>query len=290
MVEPKKTTCFEYDTVYEGEHKILRVNLEGCTFLPAIEDSSICMGKVIDALLEVAGVGVLILSQRRKYEYSADQVAILYELANLIKKLTKEEREIHSQLVTDPAFENYLRASYAIFQKLISKTLKEDPLAAYVELRRMHRRETIKRDNSLNDMQRQAQGKLLVQVEQVLAQLDGLQLIKMLMPHIHDYRAGERVLYKNIFQPSTKPDFIYTKLISEYPEGNLLDSYSFGTDGYGRSDSRKKLRRFFEVDKEHIVTYALSALAKDQLISSKYAEKAMKKYKIDKNKPIPTEL
>ena len=66
--------------------------------------------------------------------------------------------------------------------------------------------------------------------------------------------------------------------------------YSFGTDGYGRSDGRKKLRRFFEVDKEHIVTYALSALAKEQLISSKYAEKAMKKYNIDKNKPIPTEI
>ena len=66
--------------------------------------------------------------------------------------------------------------------------------------------------------------------------------------------------------------------------------YSFGTDGYGRSDSRKKLRSFFEVDKEHIVTYALSALAKEQLISSKHAEKAMKKYNIDKNKPIPTEL
>ena len=66
--------------------------------------------------------------------------------------------------------------------------------------------------------------------------------------------------------------------------------YSFGTDGYGRSDGRKKLRRFFEVDKEHIVTYALSALAKEQLIPSKHAEKAMKKYNIDKNKPIPTDL
>jgi len=66
--------------------------------------------------------------------------------------------------------------------------------------------------------------------------------------------------------------------------------YSFGTDGYGRSDSRKKLRKFFEVDKEHIVAYTLSVLAKEQLISSKEAQKAMKKYKIDKNKPIPTTL
>ena len=66
--------------------------------------------------------------------------------------------------------------------------------------------------------------------------------------------------------------------------------YSFGTDGYGRSDSRKKLRKFFEIDKEHIVAYTLSALAKEQLIASKEAIKAMKKYKIDKDKPIPTVL
>ena len=66
--------------------------------------------------------------------------------------------------------------------------------------------------------------------------------------------------------------------------------YSLGTDGYGRSDTRKKLRKFFEVDKEHIVAYSLSVLAKEQLIATKYAEQAIKKYNIDKNKPFPTEL
>ena len=44
------------------------------------------------------------------------------------------------------------------------------------------------------------------------------------------------------------------------------------------------------MDKKYIVTYALSVLAKEQLISSKYAEQAIKKYNIDKNKPIPTKL
>ena len=66
--------------------------------------------------------------------------------------------------------------------------------------------------------------------------------------------------------------------------------YSFGTDGYGRSDTRKNLRKFFEVDKEHIVTYSLSVLAKEQLISSKYAKDAIKKYNINPDKPIPTKL
>ena len=66
--------------------------------------------------------------------------------------------------------------------------------------------------------------------------------------------------------------------------------YSFGTDGYGRSDTRKNLRKFFEVDKEHIVAYSLSVLAKEQLIPSKYANEAIKKYNIDPNKTMPTKL
>ena len=66
--------------------------------------------------------------------------------------------------------------------------------------------------------------------------------------------------------------------------------YSLGTDGFGRSDTRKNLRRFFEVDKEHVVAYGLSVLAKEQLIASKYAEEAIKKYKINKDKQMPTKL
>jgi pyruvate dehydrogenase E1 component len=66
--------------------------------------------------------------------------------------------------------------------------------------------------------------------------------------------------------------------------------YSLGTDGFGRSDTRKNLRNFFEVDKEHIVAYGLSVLAKEQLIASKYAKEAIKKYNIDSSKPMPTKL
>ena len=66
--------------------------------------------------------------------------------------------------------------------------------------------------------------------------------------------------------------------------------YSLGTDGFGRSDTRKNLRNFFEVDKEHIVTYGLSVLSKEQLIASKYSLEAIKKYNIDPQKPMPTKL
>ena len=114
---------------------------------------------------------------------------------------------------------------------------------------------------------------------------------------------------KNLLNPTQKPEKSYVEECLGKREGPIVAAsdymrsfadqirsyttksfYSFGTDGYGRSDSRKNLRKFFEVDKEHIVTYTLSALAKEQLIPSSYAEKAMTKYKIDKNKPISTSV
>ena len=54
--------------------------------------------------------------------------------------------------------------------------------------------------------------------------------------------------------------------------------YSFGTDGT-EEVIHEKSEKVFEVDKEHIVAYTLSALAKEQLIASKHAEKAIKNIK-----------
>ena len=83
----------------------------------------------------------------------------------------------------------------------------------------------------------------------------------------------------------------YMRLNSDQIRSYINKSfYSLGTDGYGRSDTRKNLRKFFEVDKEHIVAYSLSVLANEQLIASKYAKEAIKKYNIDKDKPMPTKL
>ena len=66
--------------------------------------------------------------------------------------------------------------------------------------------------------------------------------------------------------------------------------YTLGTDGYGRSDTRKELRKFFEVNKESIIVNTLSALSHEQKIASKVVNDAIKKYKIDPEKPYPIKL
>jgi pyruvate dehydrogenase E1 component len=60
-----------------------------------------------------------------------------------------------------------------------------------------------------------------------------------------------------------------------------------GTDGFGRSDFRKQLRKFFEVDRYHVVVAALKALADDGTVPAAIVTRAMAKYGIDPNKPYP---
>jgi pyruvate dehydrogenase E1 component len=61
-----------------------------------------------------------------------------------------------------------------------------------------------------------------------------------------------------------------------------------GTDGYGRSDSRAKLRYFFEVNRSFVVVAALKALADQGDGKAKAVAEAIKQYGIDPEKADPT--
>lgn len=77
---------------------------------------------------------------------------------------------------------------------------------------------------------------------------------------------------------------IYADQIREYVPGRYV---VLGTDGFGRSDTRAKLRKFFEVDRFYITVAALKALADDGLIPVSKVAQAIKKYDIDPEKPNP---
>jgi pyruvate dehydrogenase E1 component len=62
---------------------------------------------------------------------------------------------------------------------------------------------------------------------------------------------------------------------------------ALGTDGYGRSDFRRKLREFFEVDRRFVTLAALRALAAEKSIPAKSVQKAIDTYQIDPEKPNP---
>ncbi|HEY7986881.1 MAG TPA: pyruvate dehydrogenase (acetyl-transferring), homodimeric type, partial [Methylophilaceae bacterium] len=122
-------------------------------------------------------------------------------------------------------------------------------------------------------------------------------------------REGIDVERWNMLNPDKKPRESYVGKLLSKAEGPVIASTDYmrsfadqirnfitqpyvtlGTDGYGRSDSREALRSFFEVDRYYVVLAALKALADAGKLPAAKAAEAIKKYKIDSNRPNPTTI
>ena len=76
----------------------------------------------------------------------------------------------------------------------------------------------------------------------------------------------------------------FAEQIRPYVPGRFV---CLGTDGFGRSDYRKALRKFFEVDRHYVVVAALKALADDNGLPLQKVEEAIMKYGINAERPPP---
>jgi len=81
----------------------------------------------------------------------------------------------------------------------------------------------------------------------------------------------------------------YMRSFADQIRGFLPGNYTvLGTDGFGRSDTRKQLRKFFEVDRHYVTVAALKALADAGTIKASVVSEAIKLYNINPDKPNPT--
>lgn len=80
---------------------------------------------------------------------------------------------------------------------------------------------------------------------------------------------------------------IYADQIREFVHGRYR---VLGTDGFGRSDTREKLRKFFEVDRYYITVAVLKALAEEGKVTTKQVAQAIDKFGIDPDKADPVTL
>jgi pyruvate dehydrogenase E1 component len=76
----------------------------------------------------------------------------------------------------------------------------------------------------------------------------------------------------------------YPQLIAAYVRSRFV---ALGTDGFGRSDTRTALRRFFEVDRYHVVLAALHALSRDEVIPVSCVTAAIARYGVDVHEEPP---
>ncbi|MDQ3954415.1 MAG: pyruvate dehydrogenase (acetyl-transferring), homodimeric type, partial [Actinomycetota bacterium] len=111
---------------------------------------------------------------------------------------------------------------------------------------------------------------------------------------------------RNRLHPEEAPQVSHVQSLLETAEGPVVAASDFmkavpdqiarwvpnpfvplGTDGFGRSDSRKALRRFFEVDAEHIAVATLSALAGTGEVKPEDVTEAIARYELDPDKVSP---
>ena len=119
-------------------------------------------------------------------------------------------------------------------------------------------------------------------------------------------RDGQRAARWNLLHPGEKPRKAYLTEQLEGQDGPFIiatdymknyseqlrpyvpgDYYVLGTDGFGRSDSREKLRHFFEVDRHFVVIAALKSLADQGKVKPEVVSKAIKQFGIDPDKADP---
>jgi len=80
----------------------------------------------------------------------------------------------------------------------------------------------------------------------------------------------------------------YVKAVADGVRAYVPARYKvLGTDGFGRSDYRRRLRSFFEVDRCHVAVAALKALADDQMLPARRVAEAIARYNIDPERPSP---
>lgn len=97
----------------------------------------------------------------------------------------------------------------------------------------------------------------------------------------------------SVLGDSDTPVIAATDYVSALPLliANYIDApyVVLGTDGFGRSDTRSELRRFFEVDRFHIVVAALASLARNGFISPDLWQSAISRYQIQQDTQPPWE-
>ncbi len=230
LYEGKKD--WEYDVIRECEENILYIYVEGLSYSPSIEDYATLMSRVMDILTQVSGVTKLVFSQKREYEYDYGQTKILLEIVDIYKKIIREKNVFsYSAVGLGQLNVQYLNQRYAELQNLAFKMLKSDPIGAYVELSRALRREKIDLEKISEPTFGEVVKRYVSIINYIISLMEKTKLIELAKPYLPGYKVGERGIYRYIFTPTIKPDFMFTKLMSTVPpDAEEIDSYTIGED------------------------------------------------------------
>ncbi|MBN1275246.1 type II/IV secretion system ATPase subunit [Candidatus Woesearchaeota archaeon] len=219
----------EYEVVREGEDTILRIDYQEVPRVPSLEDDETCMAQTMELLIKNPSVTKIIFAQKHHYEYDYTQTRLLIEVAKIYGLLIKNKELFSYQaLQLDPNQYN-LAQRYNEIHTIIFDQLKKDPLGCYVLVHRMLRHERVDLEKEIDPVYAKAREGYINVLDYITDQLERTRLIAVARPYLPGHKVGDRSIYRKIFSPLIRPDFMFTKLMATYPkEAEEIDSYKVG--------------------------------------------------------------
>jgi len=211
------------DYEYDEEAQKMRIDCVGCIYGSSIEDFGTCMAKTIEKMMELKKVARIVLAGTREYEYDFSEARMLLEVANAIDRIIKE-RYISLNNVAIRGCEEDATSRYTFLQTILNE-IKYDPIEAYKKLIREIRHIKVKTERETGIQKECFAHYLSNALIPVQIALENCKLIQLAKPDLNEHK--NRSLYRKIFHPTVRPNFIYTRYISlPPPNAELIDRYN----------------------------------------------------------------
>ena len=216
-----------YKTVEEGGKRLLILDYSDVSYAPSISNNPLIMREVILKLLEVKNVDKVVLIQKQEYVSDEDQTKMLYEIAKLYEDFVRKGKLFGMRASKRGELVHELSEKYEDLRRIVMNLLISDPVAAYVDISRIIRREEIDLKRHAPPTPKANREKYLEDLKTVATAIAELTLIKASKPYLAGYDLGDREVYNLTLAPTIRPYFIYTKVVTKYPTGaEEMDSYS----------------------------------------------------------------
>ena len=218
-----------FEIIREGEETILQIDYQEVPRVPSLEDDETCMAQTVELLVKNPGATKIVFLQKHHYEYDYAQTRLLAEVAKTYNLLLKNKQLFSFEALNlDPNLYN-LADRYNQVHTLLFDKLKKDPLGCYVLVQRLLRHEHIDLEKEIHPVYKRAREGYVKVLEYILDQMEHMRLVVVAKQYLPGLKAGDRSVYRKIFSPLIRPDFMFTKLMAMYPkDAEEIDSYRVG--------------------------------------------------------------
>ena len=224
---------YTHEVQREGGEDVLYINYLGATYVPSLADSPEVMERTMDALIENPNVSRIVYVQQKNYNYDFKETVKMLEIAQLYVYFVKQEKALSQEKLVTVDQSLFTQRYNEIFSFLL--LLKQDPIAAYSELKKLIIQGKIQVDKLSGNL-RSDQRNYNLFLEKLMGLLEETKLIYSAKRYMEGYQRGNRDIYHRIFKPDIIPNFTFTRLVSDLPEeADIIDQYKISNGEYDES-------------------------------------------------------